>query len=236
MNRNSSLLAFKSASACPPFLHSARSLARRNMDTTCFRGAAHFPPREQPKSFSIDWILSSGHRQPALDSHSVYTQPKVIIRGALFPALTNRPFVAAFGSACVYAPHFSHRASAAYRDIETRLHDGHHSVDLTCTGDFGLKTCRRIRTVFSAEQLQKLEEVFAKQRYMTGSEKVLLASALRLTETQVKVWFQNRRTKWRKSREVEERPEDQCSDLKHETCVTEDGQFTSVDSDESPET
>lgn len=113
---------------------------------------------------------------------------------------------------------------------------GLHAVDLTCTGDFGLKTCRRIRTVFSAEQLQKLEEVFAKQRYMTGSEKVLLASALRLTETQVKVWFQNRRTKWRKSREVDERPKDQCSDLKHETSVTEDGQFTSVDSDESPET
>lgn len=92
-----------------------------------------------------------------------------------------------------------------------------------------------MRTVFSAEQLQKLEEVFAKQRYMTGSEKVLLASALRLTETQVKVWFQNRRTKWRKSREVEERPKDQCTDLKQETSMIEDGEFNSVDSDESPE-
>lgn len=128
MNRNSSRLAFKSASACPPFLHSARSLARRNMDTTCFRETAHFPPREQPKSFSIDWILSSGHRKPALDSHSVYTQPTVIMRGALFPALTNGPFVAAFGSACVYAPHFSHHQSAAYRHSETRLHDGKSNI------------------------------------------------------------------------------------------------------------
>lgn len=107
---------------------------------------------------------------------------------------------------------------------------GHHDSDgLLCTEDFGLKSCRRMRTVFSAEQLQKLEEVFSKQRYMTGSEKVLLASALRLTETQVKVWFQNRRTKWRKSREVEQRPKDKCSDLKHETCMSEDGEFKDTD-------
>ncbi|MGH0121860.1 UNVERIFIED_CONTAM: hypothetical protein FKN15_067156 [Acipenser sinensis] len=60
------------------------------------------------------------------------------------------------------------------------------------------RSCRRIRTIFTEEQLRRLEEVFSKQRYMTGTEKVLLASALRLTETQVKVWFQNRRTRWRK--------------------------------------
>ncbi|GAA6099168.1 homeobox protein engrailed-like ceh-16 [Tachysurus ichikawai] len=202
------------------------------MDTTCFRATAHFPPRAQPKSFSIDWILSSGHREPALDRHMAFTQPKVFMRGAFFPALTNRPFVAAFSSGCVFTPDFYHRHNPAFGYAETRLHDGQQSV-----GDFSLKTCRRIRTVFSAEQLQKLEEVFAKQRYMTGSEKVLLASALRLTETQVKVWFQNRRTKWRKNREVEgERPKDQRSDLKHETSMTDDGDFKSVDSDESSET
>ncbi|MCJ8734200.1 hypothetical protein PDJAM_G00232730 [Pangasius djambal] len=230
------MLAVKSASAFPPFLHSAQSLSRRNMDTTWFRGPALFPPREQPKSFSIDWILSSGPRKPAPDSHTAYTQPKVIMRGALFPAFTNRPFVAALGSACVYSPHFYHRQNAAYRNTETRLHDGHPSLGLTCSGDFGLRTCRRIRTVFSAEQLQKLEEVFSKQRYMTGSEKVLLASALRLTETQVKVWFQNRRTKWRKSREGEERPKDQCTDFKHETSRRQAGELKSVDRAESPET
>lgn len=130
--------------------------------------------------------------------------------------------------------------SALARQIWTNFNSllflGLHSFGMSYAGEFGLKTCRRMRTVFSAEQLQKLEEVFAKQRYMTGSEKVLLASALRLTETQVKVWFQNRRTKWRKSREIEERPKDQCSDLKHETFVTEDREFKSVHSDESAET
>lgn len=76
------------------------------------------------------------------------------------------------------------------------------------------KTCRRIRTIFTTEQLRKLEEVFSKQRYMTGTEKVLLASALRLTETQIKVWFQNRRTKWRRCEEDK---------AQQPMCLTEDG-------------
>ncbi|XP_030048406.1 homeobox protein not2 [Microcaecilia unicolor] len=58
--------------------------------------------------------------------------------------------------------------------------------------------CKRIRTIFTNEQLARLEEEFARQQYMVGTERFLLASSLHLTEAQVKVWFQNRRIKWRK--------------------------------------
>jgi len=58
--------------------------------------------------------------------------------------------------------------------------------------------CKRIRTIFTAEQLNRLEEEFAKQQYMVGSERFYLASKLRLSEAQVKVWFQNRRMKWKR--------------------------------------
>ncbi|XP_061552884.1 homeobox protein notochord [Phycodurus eques] len=57
---------------------------------------------------------------------------------------------------------------------------------------------KRMRTSFTSEQLARLEKEFARQHYMVGAERFLLASALRLTEAQVKVWFQNRRIKWRK--------------------------------------
>ncbi|KAJ8336244.1 hypothetical protein SKAU_G00395870 [Synaphobranchus kaupii] len=57
---------------------------------------------------------------------------------------------------------------------------------------------KRMRTSFTNEQLSRLEKEFARQQYMVGSERFVLASALHLTEAQVKVWFQNRRIKWRK--------------------------------------
>ncbi|XP_041929115.1 homeobox protein notochord [Alosa sapidissima] len=57
---------------------------------------------------------------------------------------------------------------------------------------------KRMRTSFTNEQLSRLEKEFARQQYMVGSERFLLANSLQLTEAQVKVWFQNRRIKWRK--------------------------------------
>uniref|UniRef100_A0A8C8EEW4 Homeobox domain-containing protein n=1 Tax=Otus sunia TaxID=257818 RepID=A0A8C8EEW4_9STRI len=57
---------------------------------------------------------------------------------------------------------------------------------------------KRVRTIFTSDQLARLEKEFARQQYMVGMERCLLASSLHLTEEQVKVWFQNRRIKWRK--------------------------------------
>lgn len=64
--------------------------------------------------------------------------------------------------------------------------------------DFFLHTFRkqkRIRTAFAPLQLLKLEHAFESNQYVVGTERKTLAKNLNLSETQVKVWFQNRRTK-----------------------------------------
>ncbi|XP_037090963.1 homeotic protein empty spiracles-like [Pollicipes pollicipes] len=58
---------------------------------------------------------------------------------------------------------------------------------------------KRIRTAFSPTQLLKLEHAFEKNHYVVGQERKQLAQTLSLSETQVKVWFQNRRTKHKRS-------------------------------------
>lgn len=60
---------------------------------------------------------------------------------------------------------------------------------------------KRVRTIFTPDQLERLELEFERQQYMVGPERLQLADTLSLSEAQVKVWFQNRRIKWRKQNE-----------------------------------
>ncbi|XP_061691076.1 homeobox protein Nkx-3.2 [Syngnathoides biaculeatus] len=54
---------------------------------------------------------------------------------------------------------------------------------------------KRSRAAFSHAQVFELERRFNHQRYLSGPERADLAASLKLTETQVKIWFQNRRYK-----------------------------------------
>ncbi|XP_027133842.1 ventral homeobox [Larimichthys crocea] len=61
---------------------------------------------------------------------------------------------------------------------------------------------RRVRTKFTTEQINKLEKIFNKHKYLDAGERVKTAQKLNLTETQVRTWFQNRRMKLK--REVQD--------------------------------
>ena len=53
------------------------------------------------------------------------------------------------------------------------------------------------RPVFTQLQRRGLEKRFQVTKYVTKRERLQIGAMLGLSETQVKVWFQNRRTKWR---------------------------------------
>ncbi|XP_015919293.1 homeobox protein EMX2 [Parasteatoda tepidariorum] len=87
---------------------------------------------------------------------------------------------------------------------------------------------KRIRTAFSPNQLLQLEHAFEKNHYVVGSERRELAQNLNLSETQVKVWFQNRRTKHKRQKQ-----DDQSCDLKNKDFFDSADQCSSSDEEES---
>ena len=78
------------------------------------------------------------------------------------------------------------------------------------------------RPVFTQLQRRGLEKRFQATKYVTKRERLQIGAMLGLSETQVKVWFQNRRTKWRhegaKKAKKEEKQNEQ-SLLETNNCV-----------------
>lgn len=66
------------------------------------------------------------------------------------------------------------------------------------TGKDGKKE-KKGRATFSGNQIDELEKAFSATQYLTTAERARLADRLILSESQVKIWFQNRRTKCRRT-------------------------------------
>lgn len=165
------------------------------------------------KTFSVDWLAQSFHDsapQAALEPEKKTHRPHVPCVVQPRPPtlydkvyLQTKPKVArdeqkpesTITQRNCSSPSFSENSGYS---------SGYESEAAECASveDGNDGATRRIRTKFTPEQIDKLEKIFTKHKYLDAGERVKTALKLNLSETQVRTWFQNRRMKLK--REVQE--------------------------------
>ena len=97
-------------------------------------------------------------------------------------------------------------------ESETEQQNSENSIDSQEAGELqdsqdpesrSNRNNRRPRTIYTTEQLKALNMYFKRTQYLTVSERAELAYSLGLTETQIKIWFQNKRSKLKRNQREE---------------------------------
>ncbi|CAH1787058.1 unnamed protein product [Owenia fusiformis] len=87
-------------------------------------------------------------------------------------------------------------------DDDDDTHEDESAISSSPITTLKSKKQRKARTAFTDHQLNCLERNFERQKYLSVQDRMELASQLNLSDTQVKTWYQNRRTKWKRQTAV----------------------------------
>ncbi|XP_022225064.2 ventral anterior homeobox 2 [Drosophila obscura] len=141
--------------------------------------------RRYPHSFSIDQILAKPELRTT-NNFEVIGTPQAASQDD-----------SGSGSTCDVSRVSSPATSSCMEDA---LDDSKSDIDIASDDGNALGDDRkkRPRTAFSAAQIKALETEFERGKYLSVAKRTALAKQLQLTETQIKIWFQNRRTKWKR--------------------------------------
>ncbi|XP_071441605.1 T-cell leukemia homeobox protein 3 [Hetaerina americana] len=209
----------------PPSHHHHHHLLLQHSDGYPFRGGHPRPPHPQ----QMEQRSAAAAAAAALCSNVVVPS---LLAGTLPPSLS--PYGAGGGGTVIRVP--AHRPPgvpalaspfpwlASLDPLQRSAAFASHVVKERLSATFPMT--RRIghpyqnrtppkrkkpRTSFTRLQIAELEKRFHKQKYLASAERASLAKALKMTDAQVKTWFQNRRTKWRRQTAEEREAERQAA-------------------------
>ncbi|KAG8187202.1 hypothetical protein JTE90_020071 [Oedothorax gibbosus] len=205
-----------SSSEEPPLVSDEKPCGKTSVPMPRPTSGLPSPNSSAPSSFLIKDILNESHQQRTLGSSPPMPHPSLGM-------LQHHPM----GPGAFYRPIMDMRRPNGGGNYSPPLEedeDGGHSSDEDMSRDNGnddhsglenspdpsssppynlkVKKQRKARTAFTDHQLQTLEKSFERQKYLSVQDRMELAAKLNLTDTQVKTWYQNRRTKWKRQTAV----------------------------------
>ncbi|XP_068593481.1 H2.0-like homeobox protein isoform X1 [Cebidichthys violaceus] len=202
------------ARVSPASPYNRHGLQLTSVSRTAFNSQQAPAPSSKDLKFGIDRILSTDFDQRGKEKSSLRDLTSIVSSnrqsGIHIPI---QPPASQYFS-CIDPGMSDASSMMSSLGSSSSRHSGQHQFQDTFPGPYAVltkdtmpQTYKRKRSwsraVFSNLQRKGLEKRFEIQKYVTKPDRKQLAAMLGLTDAQVKVWFQNRRMKWRHSKEAQ---------------------------------
>uniref|UniRef100_A0A3Q3VIA5 H2.0-like homeobox protein n=1 Tax=Mola mola TaxID=94237 RepID=A0A3Q3VIA5_MOLML len=198
----------------PTSRYHRHGLQMTSVSRTAFSPQQAPPPSSKDLKFGIDRILSTDFDPKGREKSSLRLTSIVSSNRQSGIHIPVQPPASQYFSSIETGMSDAPSMMSSLGSSSSSRQSGQHQFQDTFPGPYAVltkdtmpQTYKRKRSwsraVFSNLQRKGLEKRFEIQKYVTKPDRKQLAAMLGLTDAQVKVWFQNRRMKWRHSKEAQ---------------------------------